>query len=183
MITSPLPAAYLTTSRFRIPCPIASGPLRSRLLRPFPEVYYTDVVQGDVGDCYFMANLAGVARTDPQAIMNMFTDNGDGTYTVRLFLKGQADYVTVDRDLPVNVNGQFVFANSGRLAASTTNVLWVALAEKAYVEFNASGTIAQDGTNTYQGIAGGYANIAYAQITGTADDQHNFGDSGASRPI
>jgi hypothetical protein len=30
----------------------------------------------------------------------MFTKNGDGTYSVRFFNNGVAEYVTVDRELP-----------------------------------------------------------------------------------
>jgi len=64
---------------------------------------YTDIVQGRLGDCGFMATLAEAALRDPKAINNMFIDNGDGTYTVRFFNNGVADYVTVDRQLPTYV--------------------------------------------------------------------------------
>jgi hypothetical protein len=111
----------------------------------------------------------------------MFQDNGDGTYTVKMTINGHADYVSVDRFLPVDSNGRFVFANLGGLASSTSNVLWVALAEKAYAQFNASGTIGQDGTNSYQGLSGGQGDVAYTQITGLAADYHAFGSSGAAK--
>ena len=60
---------------------------------------YTDVDQGSLGDCYFLVSLAETAYRNPQLIRNMFTDNGDGTYTVRFFSKSP-DYETVDRMLP-----------------------------------------------------------------------------------
>ena len=62
-------------------------------------ISYTDVAQGAVGDCYLVAALAGIARFSPQTIQQMFTDNGDGTFTVRFYRNGVADYVTVDRSL------------------------------------------------------------------------------------
>jgi hypothetical protein len=142
---------------------------------------YTDVRQGTIGDCYYMSALAGAAKTKPQTIKDMFTDNGDGTYMVRLFISGHTDYVTVDRYLPVNGSGRFVYANMGGLASDTNNVLWAALAEKAYAQFNGSGTIGQDNTNSYQGLNGGNGATAITQITGIAADWHAFGDSGAGK--
>ena len=44
--------------------------------------------------------------------------------------------------------------------------LWVALAEKAYVQLNESGWIHQDGTNSYEGIEGGNSAYAINQLTG-----------------
>ena len=92
---------------------------------------YSDVHQGYVGDCYFVATLGEIALRNPGAIRNMFIVNGDGTYTVRFFNNGKADFVTVDSQLP-SYYGSFVFANMGQNIKSTSNVLWVALAEKAY---------------------------------------------------
>ncbi len=138
---------------------------------------YTDIDQGAVGDCYFMASLGAVALKTPSNIYNMFTDNGDGTFTVRFFNNGVADYVTVDRYLPTNGWGGFVYANnsSGLAYNNVSNELWVALAEKAYAQINESGWIGQDNTNTYGGIAGGWPFNAMKQITGhnTAHDDMN----------
>ena len=46
---------------------------------------YTDIHQGNLGDCYFMSSLGEVALKNQAAITNMFIVNGDGTYTVRFF--------------------------------------------------------------------------------------------------
>ncbi len=129
---------------------------------------YTDIDQGAVGDCYFVASLGAVALKTPSAIYNMFTDNGDGTFTVRFFNNGVADYVTVDRYLPTNGWGGFIYANnsSGMAYDNVSNELWVALAEKAYAQINQSGWIGQDNTNTYEGIAYGWPFNAMKQITG-----------------
>jgi Ca2+-binding RTX toxin-like protein len=138
----------------------------------------SDVRQGNVGDCYWLASLGAVARKDPQRVRDMFTDNGDGTFTVRIYKNGHAEYVTVDTELPVNA-GMFVFANHGRFANDPTNELWVALAEKAYAQANESGWLGQDGTNSYNGLGaeiadgadnpdginGGFEETALHQIT------------------
>lgn len=136
---------------------------------------HADVDQGFVGDCYFLAALGAVADSRPSTINNMFIDNGDGTFSVRFFKSGVAQYVTVNRFLPVNDQGQAVFAgwgnnnhHSGNFSTDPTNELWVALAEKAYVQLNASGWIGQDGTNRYIGIESGTTANAFAQITSSS---------------
>ncbi len=148
----------------------------------------SDVHQGSVGDCYFLAALAETAQQDPQAIKNMFIDDGDGIYTVRFYQynlttqQWQADYVTVNSELPVNQKGDFVYANRGQSASDPSNVLWVALAEKAYAQLaeegwsrapNLEGSTAgadKGGTvDAYSILAGGNPKVAMQQITGSAD--------------
>lgn len=127
-----------------------------------------DIVQGGVGDCYFMSTLASAARERPTVIQNMFIDNGDGTFTVRFFNNGVADYVTVDRFLPTN-GGSAVYAGwGGGLSTSSSNELWAALAEKAYAQINESGWIGRDNTNTYAGLNGGWMDVVMRQIAGLA---------------
>ncbi|MBE9179811.1 pre-peptidase C-terminal domain-containing protein [Oculatella sp. LEGE 06141] len=127
---------------------------------------YRDVAQGTLGDCYFLVGLTTTAFRSPEMIKNMFIDNGDNTYTVRLYNQGVADYVTVDRYLPTNSAGQFVYAQGrGTSYSSTSNELWVALAEKAYAQLNESKWIGQDGTNSYNGIEIGHSAVALTQIT------------------
>lgn len=133
---------------------------------------YADVVQGMVGDCYFVGALGELALKSHAAITSMFIVNGDGTYTVRFFNKGKAEYVTVDSQLPVDRLGRFVFANMGASLSSTSNVLWVALAEKAYVQMNEAAWLrlgmSGNGINSYQAIAGGWFSAASLQIANRA---------------
>jgi len=134
-----------------------------------------NVVQGEAGDCYFMAALAETADRDPQAIRSMFIDNGDGTFSVRFFHEvgdtQEADYVTVNRSLPVDRWGRFVFANMGETASSSNTVLWVALAEKAYAQLSAEGWsragLARP-VNSYGSINGGFGYQAMQQVLGEA---------------
>jgi hypothetical protein len=132
------------------------------------------IQQGAVGDCYLLAGLGEVALRSPQSIKDMFIDNGDGTWTVRFFEGNQAQYVTVDRSLPVDKNGNFVYANSGANYTSSSNVLWVALAEKAYAQLNASGWIGQDGSYSYNGMDGKMDPQGQFYL----DDGINYGDAG-----
>jgi hypothetical protein len=133
-----------------------------------------DVVQGESADCYFLAPLAETAFRQPGAIRNMFIDNGDGTYTVRFFDNGVADYVTVDRYLPFQnpwdaflFGNPFYYANFGRgTAGNDGNVLWVALAEKAYAQLSESGWNGRPNSNAYSSLDWGNTVLVLPQVTG-----------------
>ncbi len=131
---------------------------------------YSDVRQGMLGDCYFLASMGEAALINPSSITSMFIVNGDSTYTVRFEHGGKAEYVTVDSMLPVNKQGNFVYANLGQSAANKNVPLWTALAEKAYAQMNESGWLRADlgdhGHNTYAALGGGYMFDALSQITG-----------------
>ena len=128
-----------------------------------------DVRQGATGDCYFLAGLGGAAHDKNSTITDMFTDNGDGTWSVRFYTNGKVDYVTVDRMMATNSSGRYIYANAGQTVAGN-NELWVALAEKAYAQVNESGRIGQDGNNFYgngdnNGIGWGSGVTAVKHIT------------------
>ena len=144
-------------------------------------VGWQDIDQGAVGDCYFMAGLAAVARTDHTIIDSMITDNGDDTFTVRFYNNGNADYVTVDRFLPTKGNS-FFYANnsSGKRFDDNTNELWDALIEKAYAQVNESGWLGRDNTNSYAGINNGFSAPVLSQITGRGSEGNRHVSSGAS---
>lgn len=102
-----------------------------------------DAKQGQLGDCYFITSLAGIADRNPNAIRDMFIDNGDSTYTIRFYSVGsgapKADYVTVDRRLPVYSNHTLAYSSYQKSVTSTSTTLWIALAEKAYAQWNETG--------------------------------------------
>ena len=131
-----------------------------------------DVYQGAVGDCYYVATLASIAQEKPDYIQNMFTDNGDNTFTVRFYNNGVnngvADYVTVDRYLPTYSSGNAVYAGwGGGSYTSTSNELWVALVEKAYAQLAESGwSRSSTSTNSYADISGGWMSSVISQVAG-----------------
>ncbi len=146
--------------------------------------FYRDVAQGTdpstVGDCWLEASLAEVAARDPQAIRNMFTydgttvDNGAtvGLYTVRFFnTSGSAVYVKVDTELPSGGNYYDHVRN-----ALGTQVLWVALAEKAYAVANGLGyvTTANEYQDSYSALYGGWPSWALPAITGKPAANYNI---------
>ncbi|MGI0485045.1 pre-peptidase C-terminal domain-containing protein [Pantanalinema rosaneae CENA516] len=132
-------------------------------------ISYNDIDQGGLGDCYFLASLAGTACQSPEVIQNMFIDNGDDTYTVRFYNGSEVDYITVDRYLPVDVvTGHLLYAgrDSGLSYSSPDNELWVLLAEKAYAQLNEIGWLGRgSNTSSYPAIEGGSMS-AISHITG-----------------
>ena len=128
---------------------------------------YTDVQQGDVGDCWLMSSLAAVAARKPSDITSMFTSAGtaveNGTtvnlYQVRFYnTSGTAEYVTVDTELP---------AGGTYYDLATTGVLWVALAEKAYAQANGLGYVTTQyaGQDSYNALNGGESAWALQALT------------------
>jgi ELWxxDGT repeat protein len=130
------PAAVDTTDRVNfshVPLYSARGPL------------VTDVVQNALGDCYFLAGLAAVARDNALAIKRNIVDFGDGTFGVRFANK----FYRVDADLPVA--GRLLEGESPLYAQIGANThLWVAIAEKAFAHH-------RHNQNSYGSIVSGTA--------------------------
>jgi len=119
----------------------------------------SDINQGNLGDCFFLAPLAAVAAGNPSAIQSMIADNGNGTYGVCFTINGKADFVTVDDEL---ADGGSVF-NHG-------SDDWAGLLEKAYAQLQAGGNVTGNPTgygNSYTNLAnGGSPESALEAITG-----------------
>jgi hypothetical protein len=132
--------------------------------------HYTDVQQGQLGDCYFISALGSIARVSPLDIEHMFIDNGDGTWTVRFYNdNGTPDYVTVDRRLPADSKGDLAYSDQRNSVTDPKNVLWLALAEKAYAQWNETGDDDRGDTgNSYASIDIGWTGDVDAQVLGRA---------------
>jgi hypothetical protein len=75
----------------------------------------------------------------------------------------------VDRYLPVNSNSYFIYDNWAHRDTDSTDILWVALAEKAYAQLAQEGWSRGAGAkNSYGSLGGGDCGLATAQITGLA---------------
>ncbi|MFN8672062.1 MAG: C2 family cysteine protease [Candidatus Sericytochromatia bacterium] len=83
------------------------------------EISYKDIHQGTAGDCYFLAPLASLAKTNPQKIIDMVKDNGDGTYNVNF--KNRTIKVKAPTDVELAL-----YANGGS---------WAPIIEKAYAVY------------------------------------------------
>lgn len=141
---------------------------------------YSQVNQGDVGDCYFVSALAGLAQQDPSLIQNMITVNSNGTYTVDFAgANGVRDYVTVNSDLAYLPSGYHYASGSSMLFdnGGSSGDLWSSIIEKAYVEFREQ----QSGVNSYSSISGGWDN-GLSDLTGqSVQDYYTSGSSTAQQ--
>ena len=127
----------------------------------------SDVMQGSLGDCYFVASLASIAAQNPSLIRSAMKDNRNGTVTVRLFNeKREPVFVTVDKSVP-RMNGNDPYAqNNG-------DSLWVQIMEKAFVQsgLHIRGGLAKAEAGTlqskYDDIESGHEWEAISMLTGT----------------
>jgi hypothetical protein len=124
-----------------------------------------DSNQGGLGDCYFIASMDALAKSSPTAIQNMFVDNGDNTWTVRFYVNGVADFVTVDRYLPT-YGSSTIYASTLGCFTNSGNELWMPLVEKAYAQWNETGNEGRDGRNSYASINGGWMQTVCQQVLG-----------------
>ena len=119
-----------------------------------------DINQGYLGDCYFLSSLAEVAKQNSGIISSMFTSNGNGTYGVRFYVDGTAEYVTVNNSL---ADGGSIF-NYG-------SDIWASLAEKAYAQLQTGGAVTGNSIsgNSWSAIGnGGAPEYALEEITGAS---------------
>jgi len=135
----------------------------------------TNIAQGDAGDCYFLAALMTVAAREPDTILNMVDDNGDGTYTVSFHSK----YDGVPNPVKVTVNGDLPYRRgkpfeNGIENIDGKNVSWAAIIEKAWAAANGNSYKGIDGTDLSNAQDHDVHNGLYA-ITGKAGVDRNPG--------
>ena len=112
----------------------------------------SDVVQGDDGDCWFLAALGTLVLRDPGFPAQHIEQNLNGTYTVTFYRDGKPVEITVDGLLPTRSDGGAAYAQPAG------NSLWVAIYEKAYAQFKGG----------YGSIDGGYGDTGLHDLTGTS---------------
>lgn len=116
-----------------------------------------DVVQGQVGNCYFLSSLSGAAQVSPDVIRTMLADLGDGTYAVRFTnSSGVTKFYRVDNDFAVYsaTSNSLAYAKFGGSQST-----WVAVAEKAW-------TFARKNQGSYASIDSGWMDEALRAIGG-----------------
>lgn len=133
------------------------------LFEGIPKV--ADIHQGHVNDCYFLSALTTIVAKDPDYILKAMKDNANGTVTVRFYKEGKPVYVTVKKEVPVNIMGRDVGAQRS---------LWVQMMERAFAVFAARYEIEskterpegyQEG-NSYNNIDFGTGDLAMKALLG-----------------
>jgi calpain-15 len=111
-----------------------------------------NIIQGGVGDCYFMSAIAGVAEHYPELLYRLFVldRNPASIYGIKLFIDGAWQTEILDACFPVNLFGHFIYAKPHNHA------IWVLLLEKAWAKVYGS----------YDAIHAGYADEGMVALTG-----------------
>jgi calpain-15 len=126
------------------------------------EIEPADIIQGQLGDCWFMCALSAIAER-PALVERLFitkTVNALGIYRVKLFKNGEWQTVTVDDYFPCFPMGGPIFSRSHG------NELWVMVLEKAYAKLHGS----------YYSLKGGFACEGMMDLTGCPTSYFDFED-------
>lgn len=128
------------------------------------EIEGNDPEQRALSDCYLVAAMIAIARTDPGVIRKAITSKPGGQYVVRLHGLGSwgrdADVLVNDR-FPVSKGG-FDFraytasSDRAKVGGETLYELWPSLIEKAYAKHKGG----------YPEIEGGHSDVPFAWISG-----------------
>ena len=113
-----------------------------------------DIIQGQLGDCYFLAAISAIAE-HPDRLKRLFltkTNEGNGLFAVALCLNGVWEEVLLDDYAPCDENGSLAFNTS------KTNELWVVLLEKAWAKVHGG----------YLNIEAGLTREALRDLTGAS---------------
>ncbi|WP_382306066.1 C2 family cysteine protease [Herbiconiux sp. UC225_62] len=111
-----------------------------------PALDPTNMAQGQLGDCWFLAAAGAVAAADPEWIRDHMWQNPDGTWTVKMYKDGEPVYIQVEPTVP---------ENSVKDADGDDN--WLSVYEKAAAEYFGG---------DYEDIDGGWPDDAFEAITG-----------------
>eukprot|EP01107_Rhizomastix_libera_P015849 TRINITY_DN6229_c0_g1_i1.p1 TRINITY_DN6229_c0_g1~~TRINITY_DN6229_c0_g1_i1.p1 ORF type:complete len:679 (+),score=229.91 TRINITY_DN6229_c0_g1_i1:20-2056(+) len=112
-----------------------------------------DIIQGGLGDCYFLSSLSCIAEF-PQRIATMFRKNKEnkwGVYCVTIHIDGEETDIIVDDAFPCSVETKQLLFSKNK-----DRELWVLLLEKAYAKYHRS----------YRSIESGTPSEALADLTG-----------------
>jgi hypothetical protein len=117
-----------------------------------------DLIQGGLGDCWFLSGIGAIAEQDPSFFPKHIEENANGTYTVTFYKDGKPVKVTVDNELRGGQSPTY---------AQTENTMWVAIYEKAYAQFKGSYGVLG---------AGGFGDESLRDLTGGKTRRANADD-------
>ena len=147
------------------------GPIFNKSGSPSVE----DIVQGQIGDCYFLAALGTITRNNPNFIKKeLIINNTNGTVSVFFYKKDASnsftkEEVVIEKSLPKNKIGGSILSNGAP---------WVGLVEKAYAVWN-------PGSN-FSTIRGGQVYLALESLRGKPAKQieiPNFTEERTTNPL
>jgi Ca2+-binding EF-hand superfamily protein len=94
-----------------------------------------DVMQGALGDCWFLSALSVLATSPDDLVRNLFVGSYPeyGFYQVTIYKDGDWRVATVDDRIPCGASGRPYFAS-----CRDPNEFWVPILEKAYAKLHGS---------------------------------------------
>lgn len=143
-----------------------------------PQMYQAgvdpdDVIQGQIGNCWFVACLAalGLVPEIAEQLIYPAEYNPKGVYGVRLFWRGAWRWVVVDDWVPMDPNGATAFFIRSR----SGNELWMMLLEKAFAKLHSCYQMMR---GSYLSNAGRYTafggKIVLSMLTGGTTDEETI---------
>ncbi|MCL4130364.1 UNVERIFIED_CONTAM: hypothetical protein GTU68_000654 [Idotea baltica] len=146
--------------------------MRPQELVSSPELFVggvnrRDVIQGELGDCWFLSSCAAVAkmlrRIEKLIPPNQPLSGNDykGLIVCHFWRFGEWVTVCIDDLLPTK-NGKLIYARS-----EAPNEFWISLLEKAYAKLHGS----------YQALGGGQSMDAMVDLTGGIAERYDLSES------
>jgi len=131
--------------------------------RVFNHIDPNDILQGELGDCYFLSSLSALAEK-PDRIERLFETpyyDPTGHYKIRIRDMGEMQQILIDDFIPCTEAGQVAFSRSksepdARSGRHEVAELWVILLEKAWAKKFGS----------YYTIDAGYNSDVLTDLTG-----------------
>jgi hypothetical protein len=124
----------------------------------------SDIQQGSVGDCYFLAALSAIAEIEGVVEKLFLPPNGKGQFGIRWYVHGYPHDIWVDDRLPTH-KGKLLFAGSNK------KELWVSLLEKAFAKEHGA----------YSNIDGGLPGHILSALTGKPCTSINLQTTSSSK--
>jgi len=127
-----------------------------------------DVIQGALGDCYFLGALSVVAtRRDLLLPLFVSAHEKQGFYQIKFFKNGEWKVVTIDDRIPL-YGSRPIYSH-----CKDKNEIWVPLMEKAYAKLH----------RCYEVLDTGSLAAALSDLTGESTQIFNFDDAEIMRQI
>ena len=105
------------------------------VISPNPKNLPQDVVQGELGDCYFLSTLSALAE-NPKNITNIIHNSkvSDGNYEATIYINGEPVKIVVDDSFPVANASKIAFAGINEISGN----IWPMVLEKIWAKCNKS---------------------------------------------
>lgn len=126
---------------------------KGNTVKVYEQINSTDILQGSLGDCYFLAAISSIAEYSPRLERLFLTNqsNAEGVYVLALCVNGVWQDVVLDDAFPCQK-----FSKTPIFNTSISGELWVMLLEKAWAKVHGG----------YLNVAAGLTREALRDLTG-----------------